>query len=162
MVVIDCPRCHECMLTPCGYLTRACLLRPLRRLEISMCSRPRVGTDAREPKRKGFSSDINRGYNRVCRHGPRSRPSHVGFQKTSFFRKVQVVCMEVPDFGYADFQRLRTTSPPLTVRFGVLAAGYIPERGLRSDELVSVRRRRKWRESRSETSSSRGRSRSRL
>ena len=63
------------MLTPCGYLARACLLRLLRRLEISMCSRPRVGTDARKSKRKGFSSDIDRGYNRVCRNGPRSRPS---------------------------------------------------------------------------------------
>ena len=72
---------------------------------------------------------------------------------TSFFRKVQVVSTEVPDFGYADSQRLRATSPPLTDLFGVLAAGYIPERGLRSDELVSVRRRRKLRDRRRETSS---------
>ena len=51
---------------------------------------------------------------------------------------------------------------PLIVRFGVLAAGYIPERGLCSDELVSVRRPRKWRDLRRETSSSHGRSRLRL
>ena len=63
------------MCVPCVYLTRPRSLRLLRRLENPTCGRPHVGIDAREPKKAITTADTDRGYNRVCPHGPRSRPS---------------------------------------------------------------------------------------
>jgi hypothetical protein len=63
------------MLMPCGYLERTRLIRLLRQLEISTCSRAGARADLRDRRRTVFPRDIDRGYNRVCRNGPRSRPS---------------------------------------------------------------------------------------
>jgi hypothetical protein len=60
---------------PCGYLERTRLIRLLRQLEISTCSRAGARADLRDRRRTVFPRDIDRGYNRVCRNGPRSRPS---------------------------------------------------------------------------------------
>ena len=63
------------MLMPCGYLERTRLIRLLRQLEISTCSRAGARADLRDRSRAMFPRDIDRGYNHVCRNGPRSRPS---------------------------------------------------------------------------------------
>ena len=67
------------------------------------------------------------------------------FEKTSVFRRrrfsenYKSSAQEVPDFGFGRIQSARATSPPRTDRFGVHSAGDIPELGLRSCELVSLR-----------------------
>ena len=63
------------MLMPCGYLERTRPIRLLRPLEISTCSRAGARTDLRDRRWTVFPWEMNRGYNRVCRNGPRSRPS---------------------------------------------------------------------------------------
>jgi hypothetical protein len=70
------------MLMPCGYLERTRLIRLLRQLEISTCSRAGARADLRDRSRAMFPRDIDRGYNRVCRNGPRSRPSHAHTHET--------------------------------------------------------------------------------
>ena len=82
---------------------------------------------------------------------------NVGFQKPSFFRKLQVVWTGGTRFGihmYAELQRLRATCQPRTYRFGIPAASHIRERTLPSDEFVSPRLRRKLRHRRGRTNSS--------
>ena len=84
------------------------------------------------------------------------------FLKKRLSEKYKSSVREIPDLGYADFQRARATTPPARNRLRIPAARHNRERALLRDELVSVHRRRKLRHRRRETSSSRRSARSRL
>ena len=84
------------------------------------------------------------------------------FLKKRLSEKYKSSVREIPDLGYADFQRARATTPPVRNRLGMPTAHHNHERALLRDELVSVHRPRKLRHRRRETSSSRRSARSRL
>ena len=84
------------------------------------------------------------------------------FLKKRLSEKYKSSVREIPDLGYADFQRARATTPPARNRLGIPAARHNRERALLRDELVSLRRWRNLRRRCTETSSSRRSARSRL
>ena len=84
------------------------------------------------------------------------------FLKKRLSEKYKSSVREIPDLGYADFQRARATTPPVRNRLRMPTAHHNHERALLRDELVSVHRPRKLRHRRRETSSSRRSARSRL
>ena len=84
------------------------------------------------------------------------------FLKKRLSEKYKSSVREIPDLGYADFQRARATTPPVRNRLRMPTAHHNHERALLRDELVSVHRPRKLRHRRRETSSLRRSARSRL
>ena len=95
------------------------------------------------------------------RHFARSSQT-CSFLKKRLSEKYKSSVREIPDLGYADFQRARATTPPVRNRLGMPTAHHNHERALLRDELVSVHRPRKLRHRRRETSSLRRSARSRL
>ena len=75
VIQTDCPRCLTCVHACMNMYARTSQSRLLRPLEISTRSRAKTRTGLLNRRPVVFPMDIDRGYNRVCPYGPRSRPS---------------------------------------------------------------------------------------